>query len=145
MLGRGRETEALGYEVVARRPSSQGTQLLLAARARARAVRGSVFPAKVLSSQNPPDSQQMFPSLGEQWWRQRQLLPQSSPEQTVGVKNLALPPCGLSLLPTGEGGWPARPLTRILAFLLTCGDGEGCLQQACVGSSLRVCEAALMS
>lgn len=27
----------------------------------------------------------------------------ASPEQTVGVKNLALPPCGLRLLPAEEG------------------------------------------
>lgn len=49
-LGCGREREALGHGVAALHPSSQATQLPLAARARA--IRGSVFPAQALSSRS---------------------------------------------------------------------------------------------
>lgn len=43
------------------------------------------------------------PGPGERWWRLLQVLPPFSPEQTAGVKNLALLLCGLSLLLAGEG------------------------------------------
>lgn len=43
------------------------------------------------------------PSLGEQWRRLLQGLSPSSPEQTVGVRDLALPPCSPRLFLAGDG------------------------------------------
>lgn len=54
----------------------------------------------------------------------------ASPEQIVGAKNLALPPCGLRLLPAEEGRMVCGAPKMNSCFSADGGLGEGHPEQA---------------